>query len=240
MVGVLYIYCVKHPWRSNMADLKVVKIGLVDDHRIFRDGAKKLIENYHHNNISVVYEVSLEAENGQEMIEKMNLSELPEVLFLDINMPIMDGYDSIDWLKMNHPAIKVIVLTMFSDAESIIKMLKKGANAFLTKNASTEDFMNAIESVRNGGMYFTKDVNKELANVLNKQIPKEPSELPLSKKEKEFLKLLSSELSYKEIAEKIGVSPRTVDGYRENLLSKLGYKSRIGLVVYAMENGIVK
>jgi two-component system invasion response regulator UvrY len=219
--------------------MSTVKIGVVDDHRIFRDGYASLINNFSAKGGKDSYTVTLEAENGRELIQKLENTIPPEIIFLDINMPEMDGYETIDWIKKNYPEIKIIILTMFSDSGSVIKMLEKGANAFLSKNASPQDILGAMESVRNGGLYFTPEINKELSNILSRQLPKKGNDVTLSEKEREFLKLLSSELTYKEIAEKLQVSPRTVDGYRENLLIKLGYKSRVGLVMYAVENGIL-
>ncbi len=209
--------------------METVQIALVDDHRLFRSGIASLIENF------TGYNVIFEAGNGEELIQKISEMLIPDIILLDINMPVRDGTSTAQWLKKHHPKIAIIVLSMFDDADNVLAMLKLGVKGYLLKDAEPSEFQDALQKVSQGEMYYPDFVTRYLLNNFNHET--EPSKL--NAREIEFLKLVGSELTYKEIAEQMFISIRTVDGYRDNLFEKLNIKSRVGLVLYAIKNKII-
>ncbi len=211
-------------------------IALADDHVLLRKGLASLLED-------LEFEVLFEADNGREFIEKLRTHKHPQVVLMDINMPEMDGYDTTLWLKKNQPDIKVLALSMFNDENAIIRMLKSGAKGYLLKDSSPSELKAAIQSLVAKGFYYSELVTGTLIHTINHIDDPENAAvkemLGLNERELEFLKLICTELTFKEIAEKMNVSPRTVDGYRDVLLEKLQCKTRIGLVIFAIKNGIV-
>jgi len=210
--------------------MKSIQIALVDDHRLFRSGIVSLI-----NNIDG-YEVLFEAGDGEEMIRKISSKLKPDIILLDIQMPIMDGTLSALWLKDNYPEIRIIVLSMLEDAETVLSMLKLGAKGYMLKDSEPHEFKLALQKVSTGEVYYPEFVTRLLINSFNE--PK--GHINLQGRELEFIKLATSELTYKEIATQMAVSIRTVDGYRDHLFEKIGVKSRIGLVLYAIKNKIIE
>jgi DNA-binding NarL/FixJ family response regulator len=208
---------------------------LVDDHILLRNGLTSLVKNMGHG-------VIFEADNGKDFIEKLNPKFLPHIILMDINMPDMDGYETTQWIKMNYPDIKVLALSMYDNENSIIRMLKCGARGFILKDCDPSELESAIHAIMIKGYHYSDMVSRKLVNVINK-IDDENYELKslikLNERETSFLKYCCTELNYKEIAEKIFVSPRTVDGYRDALFEKLNVKTRVGLVLYAIKNGVV-
>jgi DNA-binding NarL/FixJ family response regulator len=211
-------------------------VALADDHVLLRNGLASLLQD-------LDYEVVFEADNGQQFIDKLKTHTLPQVVLMDINMPQMDGYDTTLWLKKNHPNIKVLALSMFNDENAIIRMLKSGAKGYLLKDSSPAELKSAIQAITTKGFYYSELVTGTLIHTINHMDDPENSALKevlgLNERELEFLKLICTELTFKEIAEKMHISPRTVDGYRDALLEKLQCKTRIGLVIFAIKNGIV-
>lgn len=211
-------------------------ISLVDDHVLLRNGLANLLRD-------LEYDVLYEASNGKEFIEKVSTIAVPDVVLMDINMPVMDGYETTLWLKTNYPDTKVLALSMYDDENAIIRMLKNGAKGYILKDCEPQELKGAINSVLSKGFYYSEMVTGRLINSINQFDNKEGSSvkeiLGLNKKEIEFLKLSCTELTYKEIAEKMFVSPRTIDGYRDGLFEKLNIRSRVGLVLFAIKNGIV-
>lgn len=214
----------------------MANIVLVDDHILLRTGLASLVKNLGH-------EVLFEADNGKEFTEKLESPFLPDVVLLDINMPEMDGYATAQWLKSNHPDIKVLALSMYDNETSIIRMLKCGAKGYILKDSEPAELNAAIDALMNKGYYYSDLVSGKLIHAINK-IDDEGSDVNtlnnLNERETDFLKYTCSELTYKEIADKMFVSPRTVDGYRDALFEKLHVKTRVGLVMYAIKNGIVQ
>lgn len=212
----------------------MASIALVDDHKLLRDGLASLLREMDHK-------VALEAKNGDDFIAQLNKSPLPDVVLLDINMPVKDGYETALWLKKNKPDIKVLALSMYDDEYAIIKMLKNGARGYILKDADPAELKRAISALDANGFYYSDLVTGMLIHSINGN---DKNDLPgggsLSDRETGFLKLCCTEMTYKEIADKMCVSPRTVDGYRDDLFEKLGVKSRVGLVLYAIKKGIVK
>lgn len=210
-----------------------IRIGLVDDHALVRDALADVINDFDS------CRVNLKAAHGIEMIDSLKTGAIPDVLVLDINMPIMDGYETAAWLKENYPEIQIIVLTMFDSEMALIRLLRTGVKAFLQKDACLRELRYAIESVAREGHYYPYSPLGRLANgFLNSKLYSTQT-LLLSDNELMFLKLSSTEMTYKEIAKEMFISPRTIDNYRDALFEKLDIKSRVGLAMYAIRNGIV-
>lgn len=208
-----------------------VSIAVVDDHTLFREGLIKLLGEYNH------LKVLFDARNGVDMQQKMEQGNIPDVLLLDINMPLMDGPDTLDWINARYPQIKTLALSMYEDDMNIIRMVRKGARGYILKESTASELMHAIDYVFNHE-YFINDL---LSGRLIKEVNSDSKpKNNLTARETIFLQMCCSELTYKEIADQMSVSPRTVDGYRDQLLEKLNLKSRVGLVLYAIKNGIYK
>jgi DNA-binding NarL/FixJ family response regulator len=212
----------------------MTKVALVDDHSLLRKGLGQLIE-------SLGYSLCSEADNGKEFIDTLDTNNPPDVVLLDINMPEMDGYQTTQWLRQNHPLINVIALSMYDNETSIIRMIRYGAKGYILKDSEPAELKAAIDAVLTKGFYYSDLVSGKLLHAINNM--DEEGDLKnlaqLNNRELDFLKHTCSELTYKEIAEKMFVSPRTVDGYRDALFEKLGLKTRVGLVMYAIRHGIV-
>lgn len=210
-------------------------IALVDDHVLLRSGLAGLLRD-------LGYTIAFEADNGQQLIQKLSAQALPQVVLMDINMPLMDGLQTTLWLKQNHPGIRVLALSMLDDEGTIINMIRNGAKGYVLKDCEPEELQAAIESVLHKGFYHSELVSGKLMQALSDGTDGEkntPDKLLLNAKETEFLKWVCTDLSYKEIADKMHVSPRTVDGYRDALHEKLEVKSRVGMALFAVKAGIV-
>lgn len=211
-------------------------IALADDHVLLRNGLASLLQD-------LDYEVVFEADNGKQFIEKLKTHPHPQITLMDINMPEMDGYDTTFYLKQNYPDIKVLALSMYDDENAIIRMLKSGAKGYILKDSDPTELKAAIYAVANKGFYHSELVTGTLIHTINHLDDPEHSSakevLGLNDRELELLKYICTEMTFKEIAEKMKLSPRTIDGYRDALLEKLQCKSRIGLVLFAIKNGIV-
>lgn len=214
----------------------MAKIVLTDDHALLRNGLVEVVKKQGH-------EVLFEADNGNDFIEKLKSGKLPDIVLMDINMPEMDGFETTQWLKQNHPDVRVLALSMYDNEASIIRMLKCGAKGYILKDSEPAELRAAIDDVMNKGFYYSELVSGKLINAINK-IDDAGTDINtvsnLNERETEFLKYACTEMTYKEIADKMFVSPRTVDGYRDALFEKLNVKTRVGLVIFAIRNGIVR
>jgi two-component system, NarL family, invasion response regulator UvrY len=212
------------------------KIALADDHVLLRNGLANLLREFD-------YDVLFEADNGEDFIKKIKSYGVPDLVLMDINMPVMDGYDTTSWLKKNLPQVKVLALSMYDDENAILRMLKSGAKGYILKDADPSELKSALSAILTKGFYHSELVTGKLIHTINNLDNPEGSSVKdlfgLNDKEIEFIKLTCTELTYKEIAEKMFLSPRTIDGYRDNIFEKLGLKSRVGLVLFAIKNGIV-
>jgi two-component system invasion response regulator UvrY len=209
---------------------------LVDDHVLLRNGLATLIRSFGE------YSVLFEAGNGNDFIRQLKPRSLPDIVLLDINMPDMDGYETALWLRRHHPDIKILALSMYDTDNSIIRMLKNGVKGYILKDSDPAELKIALESVIHKGFYYSEMVTGKLIHTINTlDVPDHQVRhvLTLNERELEFLKLVCSECTYKEIAEQMYLSPRTIDGYRDTLFEKLNVKTRVGLVLYAIRNGIV-
>lgn len=212
-----------------------LKIALVDDHKLFRRGMVSLVEM-----IDEKIEVLFEADDGKDMQRKIDRKNLPEIILMDINMPGMDGYAAVDWLNKIFPSIKVLVISMVQDEESVIRMLKLGVKGFLSKDVEPNELRNALVAINSKGFYYTDFITGKLVHTLQQETEKnvEP-DVWLSDKEKEFIRFACSDLTYLDIAKEMFLSPKTIEGYRYSLFEKLQVKSRVGLALYAVKYGLV-
>jgi len=202
-----------------------IRVAIADDHTLLRNGLADLIDSFG------AYKVVLQAGNGVELIGQLTKAEiLPHICILDINMPVLDGFGTLIQIRKMMPAMKVLALSMYNNEFTIIRMLRSGANGYLLKNCHPNEFKQALQEIYDHGFYETGAA--EMNKLNNDPISITPKEL-------EFLKLCCSELAYKEIADKMSISPRTVEDYRDNLFKKLKLNTRTGLVIYALKCGIV-
>ncbi len=211
----------------------MISVALIDDHVLLRNGLAGMLKESG-------YQVLFEADDGNEVASKVKTAGPPDVALLDINMKHMNGYDTAAWFKQNCPETKVLALSMYDDEENIIKMLKNGARGYILKDSHPIELKAAIESVVLKGFYYSEMVTGRLMRSIIDNGEEQGQQANLTEREIEFLKLAASELTYKEIAEQMNLSHRTIDGYRDDLFEKLNIKSRVGLVLYAIRNGIVK
>ena len=207
-----------------------IKITIVDDHLLFSQALSHLIGTF--KEFVVIGSYS----NGKEFINSISTqTETPDIVLLDVNMPIMDGIETMKWIKSNHPHQKVIALSVKDDEDTIMKMITNGAKGYLLKDTHPKTFKEALIEVFNKGFYYSEMVSGFLINKLGNN----ENKITLKEREVEFIKLACTEKTYKEIADGMCLSPKTIDGYRENLFQKLEIKTRIGLVLYAIKNKIV-
>lgn len=210
--------------------MKKVKVVLADDHKLFRSGLVSLLKDLEN------FEILYQANDGKELLERISGKIKPDILLLDIKMPNTNGFEVVGFLKANYPSIKIIVLSMFSDETSVMKMIKAGVEGYILKDADQQEFINALLKVANKEVYYSNMVNK----VIHKSFSNNShSTTNLNKNEIQFLCLLCEQLSNKEIADRMCLSVRTIDGYRDQLFEKLQVKSRVGLVLYAIKNKVV-
>ena len=174
-------------------------------------------------------------------MEQLNPTNLPDIVLMDINMPGKDGFETTLWLKQNYPFVKVLALSMYDNEQSIIRMLKNGAKGYILKDTDPREFKTALDSVFSKGYYYSELVAGKLIHAVN-NLDKSDHGIQsraLNDREIEFIRLACTEMTYKEIADRMFLSPRTIDGYRDALFEKLNIKTRVGLVMFAIKNGIV-
>lgn len=210
-----------------------IKLVLVDDHILLRNGLAEMLS-------SKGFDILFQASNGKEFIENLLPTQLPSVVLMDINMPVMDGCETTEWLTKNYEQVKVLALSMYDDEINIIKMLRAGARGYVLKYADTDELLNAINTIAQSGFYYSDLVNYKLVNKILNKPASIKNEISLTEKELQFLQLCCSELSYKEIAAQMFLSPKTIENYREQLCAKIDTHTRVGLVMYAIKNGIYK
>ncbi len=218
--------------------MKRITIALVDDEALFRKGMSMLIGDYDD------FEVVLEAKHGQNLLEQMEqIEELPDVILMDMQMPVMNGIEATKALQEKYNEIKIVILTTHYSKAFILNMLELGASSYLPKNSDPDEVINTLRGVYEKGFYYNDHVMKVIReNMTRKAFSKSKvSKSPeLTKREREVLQLICEQNTTAEIAEKLFISRRTVDGHRNNLLDKTGSKNVAGLVVFAIENRIVQ
>lgn len=209
------------------------KLALADDHVLLRNGLAKLLKSFD-------YRIVFEADNGKDFIKKIKENILPDVVLMDINMPYMDGFATSEWLKKNYPDIKVLALSMYDDDNSVVRMIRAGAKGYILKDAEPLELKRAIESVLQQDFYHSELVTgKLIRSVRNGSDQNGDDAFGLTDREIQFLKLLCSELTYKEIAEQMDIKTRTIESYRDLIFEKLNVSTRIGAVIFAIKNRII-
>jgi len=209
---------------------KLTQIILVDDHQLLRKGLIKILNQKGFLNI-------IETSNGEELLEILKNTS-PDIILLDLYMPKMNGFESIIQIKKVNKHSKVLVISMLDDEISIIQMTKSGVDGYLLKDSDPNELIHAIEVVLDGGNYYSALVNERL-NTGVLAFDHNIDGNTLSERELEFLLHASSDLTYKQIAEKMFVSVRTIDGYRDSIYQKFNIKTRIGLVIFALKNKLI-
>ncbi|MFC0518954.1 response regulator [Mucilaginibacter angelicae] len=223
-----------------LTEKRKIKLAVVDDHNLFRKGLIKLIMLA---DTEEKYEVLFEAESGSDLKNKLSAAAMPDIVLMDIDMPDMDGYQSVEWLNRYHPDIAILIISMFESEEGVLRMLRLGIKGYLSKDIEVEDINRALEAISNKGLFYADFVS----GIIAQQMQGKPSaggtaviKPAFSETELTLISLVCTELTYVEIAERMHVSPKTVDGYRDALFRKLGVKSRVGLAMYAVQQGIVR
>jgi DNA-binding NarL/FixJ family response regulator len=213
---------------------KTIKLAVADDQQLFRKGLVSLIDEF--DDLSVV----IEASNGKDLLEKLKV-KTPDVILLDFEMPEMDGIEATDIIRKKYPGIKILILTLHNEEEIILHLVEKGAHGFLLKDNPIDVVVDAIYAVIDNGYFFNDRVSKAMVNglVRNQQIRPNFVRADLSTREIEVLKLICKEHTNKEIAEKLFISVRTVDGHREKILYKTKARNVVGMVMYAMKHGLL-
>jgi len=212
----------------------VLTVAIIEDHNLVRLGLEKLLRAYE-------IDVALSAANGAEMIEKLKVtkkSDFPQIFIIDIVMPVMDGFETVLWLTKNHPETKIIVLTMQNSPAGVTRMIKLGVKSYLLKDIEPDELLKAIHDVKDNKFYFPSEITEILISAYRNSDQSSLSSVQISdltEREFQFLKLACSELTYSEIAGKMQVSERTIDGFRNALFGKLGVKSRVGLALVAIK-----
>jgi two-component system invasion response regulator UvrY len=221
------------------------KIALVDDHVLLRKGLADYIRTLKE------YDVVMEASDGQDFIRRLVPEDKPEIVLLDIHMPQMNGYETASWLTAHHPDIKILALSVSDGEHCILRMIRSGAKGYVVKDIDPHEFKCALDDLVHKGFYYSDLVTGKLVRLLHareSRASREPRELrsadaqtiSLNKRELDFLRFVCTEMTYKEIAGKMYLSVRTIDGYRDTLFDKLQVRTRVGLVMYAIRSGIVE
>jgi two-component system, NarL family, nitrate/nitrite response regulator NarL len=211
----------------------MIRLFIADDHQMIIDGLKSLLEG--EENIEIVGS-ALSGLGVLSFLEK----DTCDIILLDINMPEFDGLLTTREVKKKHPEVKILILSMHNTKDVIDDVMKSGAEGYILKNAGRAELLNAIEAVNNGSFYYSSDILRTLTNISADSKSKDDELAHLSKRELEIVKLISEELTTQEIAEKLFLSPHTVDTHRKNLLAKLNVRNTAGLVKFALQHGLDK
>ncbi|WP_396602393.1 response regulator [Algibacter sp. R77976] len=210
----------------------MINIAITDDHEMIRNGIDALLEN--HPDISIIGKYA----NAEETISALKNTH-PDVLLLDINLPDIDGIALCKILLKSHPELKIIALSNFDETSFVKRMLNNGASGYLLKNTNTQELVEAIESVLKGEQYLLQDIQKKLLNRSIGQEKKKPLTIKLTRREKEVLQYIYEELTTQEIAQKLFISPKTVETHRMNLMSKFAAKNSVGIIKAALEKELL-
>jgi DNA-binding NarL/FixJ family response regulator len=215
---------------------KLIRLAIADDHKIFRDGIRMALKN--RDFIKVIWE----ADDGKDMMHKLRI-KTPDILLMDIRMPEVDGVHALQMIRKEYEEVKIIILSMYDDKETITKVMEHGANAFLTKTTDPDEIYKAIISCMNEDFYFNDLVNSAvLLKLQQKKTVRRfyPTAIKFNEKELKILKLISEDKTTEEISEQVFLSPRTVETIRQNMKTKVGAKTIAGLLMYAMRNKLLE
>jgi len=208
-----------------------IHIGIAEDHVLVRQGFIRMLQD--HTNIKILFEVG----NGKDLLKQLQ-DHKPSIILLDIAMPVMGGIKAIEKVKERYPKVKIIVISAYSEDISIIEYVKLGANSFLNKECDVDTLLTAIETVYDKGSYFSKDISKLLSKY-GLDPNKDDKRRELTDREIEVLTLLCADLTYNEIADKIGINARTVQWYEQQLFKKTKCKDMKALKTYAINNELI-
>ena len=215
--------------------MDIIKVAIADDHKIFRKGVILSLRPYH--NIKFV----LEAENGEELIQGVE-SAKPDIILMDLKMPVKDGIETTKYLNKHYPSIRILILTMYEDERFVGHLMDSGANGYLLKSTDPEEIKQGIMDVMRTGFYLNNFVNRVLIKknyAKQKFNPNLNSEVTISEREKEVLSLVCMEYTAQEIAQKMDISSRTVEAIKDRLMERFGVKNSVGLVFFAMKNSLI-
>ncbi len=203
---------------------------VVDDHTLLSQAIAGLVENFEQ------FKVLYLCHNGQELLDKFkNPKNIPDLVLMDVNMPIMNGIKTTEYLKEHYQQVKVLALSIEEDEHTILKMLRAGAKGYVMKDAKKDELNNALLETQKKGYFHSDTVSQALIKSLSNKVDKNAL---LKDREIEFIKHVCTEKTYKEIADLMFLSPKTIDGYRDSLFEKLNLRNRTGLVIYAIKNKI--
>jgi two-component system, NarL family, invasion response regulator UvrY len=207
----------------------LIKISMADDHTITRKGVMGIINSFGD------FEVIIESTNGKELIDKMEQAEIkPEICILDISMPVLNGYETAAIIKKNWPEIKILALSAIDEEFSVVKMLRSGANGYVVKDCDPLELKRALLGIHNNSYYHSELVTGKLIHDIHHNNKMDS----ITTKEMEFLSLCCTDLTYRQIAEKMNLSPRTIDDYRDALFKKLNIRSRTALAIFSLRTGL--
>jgi len=210
----------------------ITKLAITDDHEMIRNGIDSLLKNYPDILITAKYGTAEDTLNGLKISQ-------PDVLLLDINLPDINGIDLCKLVLKSYPHLKIIALSNFEETSFVKRILKNGAMGYLLKNTDAKELVNAINCVVNGEQYLQKDIQKKLLSRSLGQQKKETLSIRLTKREKEVLQCMYEELTTQQTAEKLFISPKTVETHRMNLMSKFGAKNSVGIIKFAIEKDLL-
>ncbi len=214
---------------------EIINVAIADDHKIFRRGVILSLKSFH--NIKFM----LEAENGEELIKGVE-KEQPDIVLMDLRMPVKDGIETTKYLNKHFPQIRILILTMFEDERFVGHLMDSGANGYLLKSTDAAEIKQAIMDVMETGFYLNNFVNRVLIKknyAKQKFNPNLNSQIVISEREKEVLSLVCMEFTASEIAQKMELSPRTVEAIKDRLMERFGVKNSVGLVFFAMKNSLI-
>jgi DNA-binding NarL/FixJ family response regulator len=214
---------------------KLYKLILADDHILLRDALANLINSFEEFRVIAV------AGNGEDVKQFIENGSNPDIILMDLNMPVLDGYDTAKWLQQMHPGIKVLILTMYDSEIALIRLLQAGVHGFLKKDIHPSELKTALLTIAAGEFYYSNHATGKIASLFRKDSNNQTAleKAVFSDIEIEFLKMVSTDMTYKEIAHVMNMTPRLIDSYRDSLFEKLDVKSRVGLAIYAIKSGIV-
>lgn len=215
---------------SNLTKRKVI---IVDDHTLFRNGLRILLNNMEN------YHVTGEAANGKQFLELLR-KEMPDLVLMDISMPVMDGIEASTLAHELYPDLKIITLSMYGEEDYYYKMVDAGVKGFVLKNSDIKEVKTALDVVYEGGSFFSSELLQNLVNSLKSSPKSKEFQAELSEREMEILILICQGMSNQEIGDKLFISKRTVDKHRANILEKSDSKNTAQLVVYAIKNRLVE
>lgn len=212
-----------------------ISIAIADDHHLVAEAISDLLRKFDK------YDVLFLADNGRNLLNHLQRGPLPDIALVDLHMPEMDGFETAAQLRQLHPTVRVLALSMNDREEHIVRMVRNGARGYLLKGCRSSELRRALDDVMEKGFYYTDFLTNQLIRSLNApEANGSVARFNLNDREYEFLKLACSELIYTEIADRMCVSPRTVDGYREVVFQKMGVRTRVGMVMQAMRHGLVE